>query len=32
MNLQYAKQQFELYLDNYDREDDKVKLKIIHTY
>lgn len=32
MNLQYAKQQFELYLDNYDREDDKVRLKIVHTY
>lgn len=32
MNLQYAKQQFELYLNNYDREDDKVRLKIVHTY
>lgn len=32
MNLEYAKQQFEKYLDNYDREDDKVRLKIIHTY
>lgn len=32
MDLQYAKQQFELYLNNYDREDEKVKLKIIHTY
>lgn len=32
MNLQYAKQQFEQYLDNYDRTDDKVRLKIAHTY
>lgn len=32
MDLQYAKQQFELYLDNYDREDDKIRLKISHTY
>ncbi len=32
MDLQYAKQQFESYLDNYDREDDKVRLKIAHTY
>ncbi len=32
MNLEYAKKEFEKYLDNYDREDPKVKLKIIHTY
>ena len=32
MDLQHAKQQFESYLDNYDREDDKVRLKIAHTY
>ena len=32
IDLQYAKKEFENYLDNYDREDDKVKLKIIHTY
>lgn len=32
MDLQYAKQQFELYLNNYDREDDKIRLKIAHTY
>lgn len=32
MDLQYAKQQFEGYLDNYDRNDDKVRLKIVHTY
>lgn len=27
-----AKQSFEEYLDEFDREDDKIKLKIIHTY
>ena len=32
MNLEYAKEQFEKYLDDYDREDDKIKLKIVHTY
>lgn len=32
MDLEYAKRQFEQYLDHYDREDDKVRLKIIHTY
>lgn len=32
MNLKYAMQQFEQYLNDYDREDDKVKLKIVHTY
>lgn len=32
MDIQYAKEQFERYLDRYDRENDKVKLKIIHTY
>ena len=32
INLDYAKQQFEAYLDHYDRKDDKVRLKIIHTY
>ena len=32
IDLQYAKKEFENYLDNYNREDDKVKLKIIHTY
>lgn len=32
MNIQYAKQEFERYLDHYDREDDKVRLKIVHTY
>lgn len=32
MDLQYAKEQFEQYLNQYDRSNDKVKLKIIHTY
>lgn len=32
MDLNYAIQRFERYLDHYDRENDKVKLKIIHTY
>lgn len=27
-----AKQSFEQYLDEFDREDDKIKLKIVHTY
>lgn len=32
MDLQYAKDQFENYLNHYDRNDNKVKLKIVHTY
>ena len=32
MDLQHAKTEFERYLDGYDRNDDKVKLKIVHTY
>lgn len=32
MNLEYAKKQFDKYLDDYNREDDKIKLKIVHTY
>ena len=32
MDLEYAKQRFEKYLDHYDRENDKVRLKIVHTY
>ena len=32
MDYRSAKQVFEEYLDGYDRENDKVKLKIIHTY
>lgn len=32
MELEYAIEQFEEYLNRYDREDDKVRLKIVHTY
>ena len=32
MDLLHAKKVFEQYLDGYDREDDKVRLKIVHTY
>ena len=32
MNFIHAKDVFEEYLDGYDREDEKIKLKIIHTY
>ena len=32
LDFEKAKQVFEDYLDGYDRENDKVKLKIIHTY
>lgn len=32
MDLLHAKKVFEQYLDGYDREDDKVWLKIVHTY
>lgn len=32
IDLQYAKDEFERYLDGYDRENDKVRLKIVHTY
>ena len=32
MNYNNAKEQFEKYLDVYDRSNDKVRLKIIHTY
>lgn len=32
MNFKHAKDIFEKYLDQYDRNDDKIKLKIIHTY
>ncbi len=32
MDLEYAVRQFEDYLNHYDREDDKVRLKIVHTY
>lgn len=32
MDLQHAKREFERYLDGYDRTDDKIRLKIVHTY
>lgn len=32
MNYNDAKKEFEKYLDGYDRNNDKVRLKIIHTY
>ena len=32
MNYTLAREIFESYLDHYDRTDDKVRLKIIHTY
>ena len=32
MNYNNEKQQFEKYLDGYDSNNDKVRLKIIHTY
>lgn len=32
IDLKYAREQFERYLDGYDREDEKIKLKIVHTY
>ena len=32
MDLQYAKKQFECYLNHYDGDDDKIRLKIVHTY
>lgn len=32
LNYEKAKQIFEEYLDIYDREDEKIRLKIIHTY
>ncbi len=32
VNIDYAKHQFEAYLQDYDRTDDKIHLKEIHTY
>ena len=29
IDLSYAKQQFDAFLDEFDREDDKIKLKIV---
>ncbi|MDY3767386.1 MAG: HAD-IA family hydrolase [Lachnospiraceae bacterium] len=32
INLEYAKKQFDLYLKNYDAEDEKIHLKKVHTF
>lgn len=32
LDYEHARAEFERYLDEYDREDEKIKLKIIHTY
>ena len=32
INYTFAREIFESYLNDYDRTDDKVRLKIIHTY
>lgn len=32
IDLTYAKKQFDAFLDEFDRGDDKIKLKIVHTY
>lgn len=32
MDLQYAREAFERYLEQYDQSDDKVRLQIVHTY
>ena len=32
IDLQYAKKAFENYLKDYDRKNEKIKLKIVHTY
>lgn len=32
MDFNSAKAAFEYYLNGYDRENDKVKLKVVHTY
>ena len=32
INYEKAKDAFEIYLDGYDRQDDKIKLKIVHNY
>ncbi|WP_394282474.1 HD domain-containing protein, partial [Frisingicoccus sp.] len=31
IDLQFAREEFQKYLDQYDRNDEKIKLKIIHT-
>ena len=32
IDIAHAKQEFEKYLDEYDREDEQIYLKIVHTY
>ena len=32
IDLQYAKKAFENYLNDYDRKNEKIKLKIVHSY
>ena len=32
MDYHFAREVFERYLDGYDRDNDKVRLKIVHTY
>lgn len=32
IDIEAAKERFERYLDGYDRSDDKIRLKIVHTY
>lgn len=32
IDLDYAKKQFDTFLDEFDRENDRIKLKIVHTY
>ena len=32
IDLKKAREVFETYLDEYDRNDEKIKLKIVHTY
>ena len=32
IDIEHAKQEFENYLDEYDREDEQICLKIVHTY
>jgi len=32
IDFNHAKEVFEEYLNEYDREDEKIRLKIVHTY
>lgn len=32
LDIKFAEKEFERFLDEYDREDEKIKLKIVHTY